>query len=102
MNVLKNGYLEDVITFTIRHKDTQLSSKPKFGPEWCPVYLKLPWVGTTSTQLKEQIKQSVNWCFNLFVCSPKIWYTVLRYAPRCCANFSGKFPNLQIHAQIWC
>ena len=62
---MKNGYPEDIITTTIRYKCMQFSSKPKFGPERYPVYLKLPWIGNASMQLLKQIKRSVNNCFNL-------------------------------------
>ena len=51
------------ITSTIRNQWTQLSSKSKFGPERCPVYLKMLWISTDSIQVLEQIKRSVNRCF---------------------------------------
>ena len=43
----------------------QFSANAKFGPEKCPVYLKLPWIGYASLQLIEQIKRSVSCCFNV-------------------------------------
>ena len=36
----------------------------KFRPERCSVYLRLLWIGNTSIQLLEQIKRSINRCFN--------------------------------------
>ena len=62
--VEKKGYPKDVITKTIKYKYKQFSTKLKFGPERCPVYLRLPWIGKASVQLIEQIKRSVNSCFN--------------------------------------
>ena len=41
-----------------------ISSKPKLGPERCPVYLKLLWIGNTYMELLEKIKRFVNRCFN--------------------------------------
>ena len=63
--LLKNGYPEDVITYTIKSECLRFSTKPELGPERCLVYLKLPWIGNVSMQLLEQIKRSVNHCFNL-------------------------------------
>ena len=42
----------------------QFSSKSKSGPDRF-VYIKLPWISKASMQLLEQIKRSVNCCFNL-------------------------------------
>ena len=53
--LLKNGYPDTII-----YKCLQFSTKPKLGPERCPLYLRLPWIGNTSNQLKEKIKRSVN------------------------------------------
>ena len=53
--LLKNGYPQDVITNTIKYKCQQFATKPKFGPEKCPVYLRLPWIGNASMQLIVQI-----------------------------------------------
>ena len=63
--LLKNGYPEDVITNPIKYKCLQFSTKPKFRPEKSLVYLKLPWIGNAIMQLLEQIKRSINCCFNL-------------------------------------
>ena len=37
---------------------------PKFGPEKCPVYLRLPWLGSVSTPFEEQVKSAVKQCFS--------------------------------------
>ena len=63
MIFLKKGYFEDMIITTIRYKCMQFSAKRKFGPESCPVNLKLLWTGNAAMQLLEQIKRSVIWCF---------------------------------------
>ena len=64
LTLLRNGYPEEVITSIIRRRCTQPSSKPKFGPERCPVCLQLLWIGTASTPLLKQIKRFVNRCSN--------------------------------------
>ena len=35
-----------------------------FGPEQCPVYLKLPWRGKISQKFEQQVKRSVSQCYN--------------------------------------
>ena len=37
---------------------------PKFGPEKCPVYLRLPWLGSVSTRFEKQLKSAVKQCFS--------------------------------------
>ena len=63
--LLKNGKPKDLITNTIKYKCLQFSIKPKFGPERCQVYLRLPWISNTSMELIEQSQRSINCCFNL-------------------------------------
>ena len=36
----------------------------KFGPERCPVYLRLPWLGSVSTRFEKQVKSAVKQCFS--------------------------------------
>ena len=61
----KNRYPEDKIPSTIRYKCMQFSANTKFGPEKCPVYLKLPWIGKAFIQLIEQIKRTISCYFNV-------------------------------------
>ena len=42
----------------------QFHALPKFGPGKCPVYLCLPWLGSTSTQFEKQVKSAVKQCFS--------------------------------------
>ena len=62
--LLKNEYPENKITNTIKYKCQQFSTRPKWGPERYPVYLRLPWIGNASMQQIEQIKSPVNTYFN--------------------------------------
>ena len=61
---LKNGYPKDIITTTIIYKYLQFSVNPEFGPDKCPVDLKLPGIGNVFMGLIKQIKRSVICCFN--------------------------------------
>ena len=36
---------------------------PVFGPEKCPVYLRLQWLGSVSTRFEKQVKSAVKTCF---------------------------------------
>ena len=45
---LYNGYHESIIEKGISKKLARFQSPPKFGPNKCPVYLKLPWIGNIS------------------------------------------------------
>ena len=40
--LIDNGYPEDVLVSCIKEKLANISSEKQFGPEKCPVYLKLP------------------------------------------------------------
>ena len=59
-----NGYLENVINSRIKRKIEEFKLPPKEGPEKCPVYLKLPWIGNISTKFKNQCKAVVSSCFD--------------------------------------
>ena len=76
----------------------QFSSKPEFEPERCPVYLKLPWKGNASMQLLEQMKRSVNCCFNSVKLRVLLKSDVL-YPPNLkdsMINLKKKLPYMQI------
>ena len=46
--LIDNGYPGDVRVSCIKEKLAIISSDKRFGPEKCPVYLKLPWIGNVS------------------------------------------------------
>ena len=62
--LLKNRYLDDIITSTIRYKCMQFSANLKFGPEDCPICRKLTCIGNVSMQLIEQIKRFIGQSYN--------------------------------------
>ena len=58
-----NGYPESIIDRRISNKLARFQSLPKFGPNKCPVHLKLPWIGNISLTFENKIKSSVKHCF---------------------------------------
>ena len=58
----QNGYLEIVISSSIRNKISRFDL-PKQGPQKCPVYLKLPWIGKISLKFESQIKSAAKKCY---------------------------------------
>ena len=67
---LENGYPEDVISVYIKEKIGNFSADIKFGPQKCPVYLKLPWISNSSLRFESQIKQAITNCF--FAVNPRV------------------------------
>ena len=49
-----NGFPENVINSRIKRKIEEFKLPPKEGPEKCPVYLKLPWIGNISTTFEKK------------------------------------------------
>ncbi len=64
----ENSYQEDVISNFFRNKIASFSADKKYGPEKCPVYLKMPWLGlpllrNVSLRFEDQIKEAITKCF---------------------------------------
>ena len=53
-------------------KIKQFHDLPKFGPEKCPVYLRLPWLDFVSTRFEKQVKSAVKQCFSTV--EPRVVY----------------------------
>ena len=70
---LEYGYPEDVISVYIKEKIGNFSADVKFGPQKCPVYLKLPLIADSSIRFESQIKQAITYCF--FAVNPRIVYS---------------------------
>ena len=54
--LLGNGYPKNVINAQIAKKIAQFSTLKRFGPEKCLVYLRVPWIGKPSANLKKKSK----------------------------------------------
>ena len=61
--LLDNGYPKNIINAQITKKIAQFSTLKRFGPEKCPVYLRIPWIGKPSTNLEKEVKTAVESCY---------------------------------------
>ena len=71
-------------------KMKQFHALPKFGPEKCPVYLRLPWLGSVSTRFEKQVKSAVKQCFSAV--EPRVVYSTKELLP---ATNKNVLPALQ-------
>ena len=62
----------------------------KFGPEKCPVYLHLPWLGSVSTRFEKQVKSAVKECFSTV--EPRVVHSTKELLP---ATNKDVLPALQ-------
>ena len=44
-----------------------------FGPEKCPVFLTLPWIGNVSSKFENQINKAITSCF--YAVKPRVVYS---------------------------
>ena len=70
---------ESVINARISKKILQFRKQPEEGPQRCPVYLKLPWIGEISTKFEKKIKCSVQNCFSTV--QPRVIFSTRRILP---------------------
>ena len=62
---IDKGYPEEVIDVNIQYTVTRLKNTNKtFGPPKCPVYFRLPSVGSVSQSFAEKIASSVYCCYH--------------------------------------
>ena len=61
--LIDNGYPEDVLVSCIKEKLHNISSEKQIGPEKCPDYLKLPWIGNVSSKFENHINKAIKSCF---------------------------------------
>ena len=54
-------------------------SPPKLGPNKCPVYLKLPWIGNILFKFENKIRSSVKHCFK--VVEPRALFSTRKILP---------------------
>ena len=55
-------------------KMKQFHAPSKFGPEKCPVYLRLPWLVSVSTRFEKQAKSAGKQCFSAV--EPRAVYSI--------------------------
>ena len=63
--LIRNGYPGHVVKRTIDNKISthQQNKTPVEGPRKCPVYMRLPYIGSVSEDYSRRIKQAVSRCF---------------------------------------
>ena len=91
---------EYIIKSSMAKKMTQCHALPKFGPEKCPVYLRLQWFGKVSTRFEKQKNLLSNstfplWNHTLFVL-PTSFSPLPTRMLICTACFAEKQCNLSI------
>ena len=74
-----NGYPEYLINSRITKTIFRFKQLTKEGPQKCPVYLKLPWIGDSSSHFERKIKMSINDCFGSV--QPRIIFSTRRIWP---------------------
>ena len=46
--LIENGYPVDILLSCTKHKLASFAVEKLCGPQKCPVYLKIPWIGNVS------------------------------------------------------
>jgi len=59
-----NGYPENIINSSISKKIKSIQEQPKEGPQKCPIYLLLLWIGNVSLKIWKQIKLAIKECYS--------------------------------------
>ena len=70
--LIENGYPDDVLISCIKQKLANFAAEKPCGPEKCPVYLKLPWIGNVSSRFENQINKAITSCF--YAVKPRVVY----------------------------
>ena len=58
------GYPEDVIQRTIRAKLKTSAADNKIGPQKCPVYIHLPYIGSVANRFEQTLSRSIYQCYS--------------------------------------
>ena len=77
--LLDNSYPKNIINTQITKKIAQFSTLQQFGPEKCPVYLRVPWIGKPSTNLEKEVKTAVESCYGSVI--TRLVFTSKRMLP---------------------
>ena len=57
--LIENGYPDDVLISCSKQKLANFAAEKPCGPEKCPVYLTLPWIGNVSSRFENQINKAI-------------------------------------------
>ena len=58
---------------------TNIYALPTLGPEKCPVYLRLPWLGFVSIRFEKQVKSAIQQCY--FAVQPRVVFSTNQLLP---------------------
>ena len=94
--VIDNECAEDVLVSYNKEKLAKVSSDKLFGPEKCPVYLKLPWIGNVSSKFENQISKSITSCF--YAVKPRAVYNTRVMLP---STKTGSVPTYQASCVVY-
>ena len=61
--LIENGYPAVVLLSCFNQKLANVAAEKPFGPEKCPVYLKLLWIGNVSSELEDQVSKAITSCY---------------------------------------
>ena len=61
--LLDNGYPKSVVDRHINNKLKSFGEPKSYGPEKCPLTIKLPWLGSVSSTFADQISNTITGCF---------------------------------------
>ena len=70
--LIEKGYPTDFLPSCINQKLANFAAEKTFGPEKCPVYQKLPWIGNVSSKFENQINKGITSCF--YAVKPRVVY----------------------------
>ena len=70
--LIENGYPTDVLLSCSNQKLANFAAEKAFGPEKCPLYLKLPSIGTVSPKFNSQSNKAITSCF--YAVKPRVVY----------------------------
>lgn len=83
--LVDNGYPIDIVNSTIDRKIKRFHTPATYGPNKCPVYIHLPWLGTVSNRFEKQISSALNRCY---------------FAVKPCVLFNTRKMLLAIHKDV--
>ena len=70
--LIENGYPTDVLLSCINQKLANFAAEKTYGPEKCPVYLKLPWIGNILSKFENQISKAITSFY--YAVKPRVVY----------------------------
>ena len=77
--LIENGYPDDVRISCIKQKLANFAAEKPCGPEKCPVYLKLPWIGNASSRFENQSNKAIT--SSVYAAKPRVVYNTTVMLP---------------------